>query len=183
MIYLIQRKPTLKQQILKLCEQTNYFVRVSNLSTESTIKIITLFPNRCFGHPTFENEELIHEVDGSKVRRYDKEKWRTFNLPTYIIRPFIIQDIYLKCGFLGIDYNLVFAYNENNEKCKLIDCIPEPKDLNKEYEKQAMTVYGPYGTGTIEKLKNFKDMEPGIKFLNNFLLKSVDKFIDEEIFV
>lgn len=182
-LYLIPRKPD-KLTPLQLAEKANYIVRVSKISPT---KVLSLFPGRKFGHPIFSEAELIHEISKEdisfKVRRYDK-KWRTFTgLSDYMVRPFIIQDIYLKCGFLGIDQELVIGYNENNQKVKkLIDAIPEPEGVDKVKEVNCASYYIKKQLGLdITKLPGFKDVEPGIKFISEFMSKSAEKFLNEEI--
>lgn len=181
-MYLLNKGKSLKEKILELCQKANYTVRVSNVSSTG-LKILTLFPNRLFGKPKYVNQELIHELDekGATLKRYDKGKWRYFNVPSYIIRPFIIQDIYLKCGFLGLDPELVIGYNSENERVKrVINAIPEPPNLKTELEKEVLNLYnlnGPYVK--VDKLN--PEIEPGIVFLNNFLINSAEKFLNEDI--
>lgn len=181
-LYLIDRKPKLTP--LKLAEQAGYIVRVSKISEN---RILTLFPDRLFGHPQYKSVELIHEIskenNAFKVRRYDK-KWRSFvGLSNYMVRPFIIQDIYLKCGFLGIDQELVVGYDENNKKVKqLIEAIPEPEGVDKAKELNCASFYIKKNLGIdITKLVGYKEVEPGIKFIEKFVRDSAEKFLNEEI--
>lgn len=181
-LYLIDRN---KLTPLQLAEKANYIVRVSKVSPT---KVLTLFPNRLFGHPIIKNHpELIHEIEkqenGFKIRRYDT-KWRTFTgLSNYMVRPFIIQDIYLKCGFLGIDQELVVGYDENNKKVKkLIEAIPEPEGVDKTKELNCASYYIKKNLGIdITKLAGYKEVESGIKFIEKFVRDSAEKFLNEEI--
>lgn len=186
-LYVIERENSLNK-IIELCEKANYIVRVSKVSVENGGgKVLTIFPERRFGHPKYKNEELIHEIEktnhGFKVRRYDKNKWRTFNIPDYCVRTFIMQDIYLKCGFLGIDQELVIGYDLNNKSVKrLIDAIPAPEGANKQIELSCATLFVKRNLGyDISQEKHFKAMEPGIKFIEKFMKDSAEKFLNEEI--
>lgn len=187
-LYLINRKQTLKQQILDLAEKAGYIVRVSKISSgDDGGKVLTLFPSRKFGHPVFENEELVHEISKQetsfRVKRHDKNKWRTFNLPDYVVRPFIMQDIYIKCGFLGIDQDLVIGYDENNIKVKkLIDAIPEPLGVDRAKEISCATLFLKKILGyQVDNDPNFKSVETGITFIEKFIKDSSEKFLNEEI--
>lgn len=182
-MYLLNKGKSLKEKILELCQKANYIVRVSSVSTDK-FKILTLFPDRKFGKPIYANAELIHELEvkeGLVLKRYDKGKWRYFNVPPYIVRPFIIQDIYLKSGFLGLDPELVIGYNsENKQVKKVINALPEPPGLKPELEKEVLNLYninGPY----VKNDKLNPEIEPGIVFLNNFLINSAEKFLNEDI--
>lgn len=182
-LYLIDKGKDLQTKIIELCEKAGYIVSVNRV----TNKVITIFPERKFGHPIYARHDLIHEIEKSdyyfKVKRYDK-KWRTFTgLSDYMVRPFIMQDIYLKCGFLGIDQELVLGYDENNKKVKrLIDAIPEPEGVDKTKELNCATYYIKKNLGIdITKLAGFKDVESGIKFIEKFIKDSAEKFLNEEI--
>mgnify|MGYP001582823163 CR=1 FL=1 len=186
-LYVIEREKPLNKRIIELCEKANYIVRVCKISTDNGGgKVLTTFPNREFGHPIYSREELIHEIEKKenyfKVRRYDKHKWRTFNIPNYAVRTFIMQDIYLKCGFLGLDQELVIGYDGNKPVKRLIDAIPEPEGVDKQIELSCATLFVKRNMGyDVSKESNYTLIEPGMKFIEKFMRDSAEKFLNEEI--
>ena len=182
-LYLFERI-SLKKRIFELVEKAGYIVRVSKVGDN---KLLTLFPNRLFGHPQYKNNELIHEIepnkDGYKIRRFEKDKWRVFIVPDYVVRPFIIQDIYLKCGFLGIDHDLVFGYDENNNKVKkLIDAVPKPEGVDETKEVACAKLFIAKNLGEdVSKETTKYGVGAGVDFIANFMYSSAKKFLNDEI--
>jgi len=182
-MYLFEER-NLKKQILQLAEKAGYIVRITKVGDN---KLLTLFPNRLYGHPIYKNEEIIHEIephkDGYKIRRFEKSKWRTFIVPDYVVRPFIIQDIYLKCGFLGIDHDLVFGYDENNIKVKkIIEAIPTPigADETKEVACAKLFVAKNLGQDVTKECNKYGVLN-GVLFIEKYLNGAARKFLNDDI--
>ncbi len=97
--------------------------------------------------------------------------------------PFV-QDIYLRCGFLGIDNELVIGYNEKDEVVEpLIHAIPQPKTANLDKEVQTAKIYkrASIGMDCKKECESLK-IGPGVKLIQNLIDETAFSFLNEEIF-
>lgn len=175
-------RTSLKEKMLELAKKAKYIVEINGISKN---KSLTLFPNRLFGSPVFKGEEIVHEVYKSGpshiIKRTDKEGTKRFIVPDYAIRPFIIQDIIVKCHMLGIDLSLCVAYNENRTQCEAIDVVPGPEGISRELEKQVLPLYQKIEIDkeALPKIQKLKINE-GIIAIDNYVKSVVDRFINQE---
>lgn len=175
-------RPSLKEKMLELAKKAKYIVEINRVSKD---KSLTLFPNRLFGSPLHQGEEIVHEVcksgDIHIIKRTDNTETKRFIVPDYAVRPFIVQDIIIKCHLLGIDLSLCFAYNESRTECQAMDVVPGPEGVSRELEKQVLPLYNQLEINKevypkIQKL----GIEKGIVAIDNYVKSVVDEFVNQE---
>lgn len=133
----------MKSKILNLCYKYEYFVGVYKINND---KCVTIFPDRLFGRPKFNNEELIHVLQKRDndyvVIRHGSKDTTQYILNKNVVRPLIIHDIFMSCHLLGLDFSLCRAYDETREEQnKLIKVIPGPEDVNDAIEDKIIDLY------------------------------------------
>lgn len=175
-------RPSLKTKILELAKQAKYIVEINRISKD---KSLTLFPNRIFGVPLAHSEELVHEVsklkDGWVVKRIDKNETKRYILPDYAIRPFILQDIIIKCYLLGIDISLCVAYDEHHNEVAGLDAVPGPDIVDNEKQKQVLPLYNQLEikADVYSKIKKL-GIEKGVSAIDSYVKRLVEKFVNQE---
>ena len=168
--------------MLELAKQAKYIVEINKISKD---KSLTLFPNRVFGVPICHSEELVHEVsklkEGWVVKRIDKNDTKRYIFPDYAVRPFILQDIIIKCYLLGIDLNLCIAYDENRKEVRGLDAVPGPDVVDLEKQKQVLPLYNQLEIkmDVYDKIKKL-GIGPGITSIDNYVKGLVEKFVNQE---
>ncbi len=183
-LLLLKRKDTVDtNKILDLCERAKYVVKVCKVDAT---KCITLFPDRKFGKPIYKSEELIHEIskDGEfvKIKRHDNKGLRVIKIPGYAVRSLILNDIFLKCGFLGLDRELVVGYDENNKKSdSVFEILPTLEtDSKLEYETSKICTKSLVGLDCSKEIEKLK-ISSGVSIVNKFAENTTYKFLNEEL--
>lgn len=122
--------PALDKKVVEFCKENKYDVRIHRISPTSCL---TVFPDNILSKKPFRDEYISYTIEGGNVTKSDGRESHKYNLPKYIGRAFILQDIFIRCRELNIPVELCSGYNEKDEILEnLIDVFDKPKDLEKE---------------------------------------------------